>query len=354
MSAAVDPAQAPIFIVGTGRSGTTLLRFMLSAHPRIYITHEASFYLWERLFPRRAPRRAFLEYYFQTMNYRWLRLDPRLVTEGLPDPLPRERIGEAYANLMRAKAAQYGRVRFGDKTPSHAECLKRIFEDFPGARVIHIVRDPRGVALSLSRMPWAGASLYGNAGFCERERRQVAPYRHRILTIRLEDLLADGRATMGRVLEHVGEPWDDAVLDHPRHIPDPHDMPPFPWLESSAGARGEKGVKWREALSPVEIRMIERQARRVMAEHGYPPAPLDREPGGLAVWWRGVRELPQRLHVLGTYAHLAWLARDPRNFDTPSSRALWRRLNPSAWRHYPDFVLPTAPRLPGEERLLAA
>src|SRR5229473_3096029 len=32
--------QGPIFVVGTGRSGTTLLRFMLCAHPRIYITHE--------------------------------------------------------------------------------------------------------------------------------------------------------------------------------------------------------------------------------------------------------------------------------------------------------------------------
>jgi hypothetical protein len=354
MSAPVDPEKAPIFVIGTGRSGTTLLRFMLSAHPRIYITHEASFYLWEMLYPRRAPRRAFLDYYFQTVNYRWLRLDPNLVTDGLPDPLPRERIGEAYANLMRAKAAQYGRVRFGDKTPSHAAFLRRIFEDFPGARVVHIVRDPRGVALSLSRMPWAGASLFGNAHFCEVERRQVAPYRHRILTIRLEDLLSDARATMGRVLDHVGEPWDDAVLDHPRHIPDPNDMPPYPWLESAAGSRGEKGVKWREALSPVQIRMIERQARRVMAEHGYQPASLDREPGKLAVWWQGVKELPVRLHTLGTWARVAWLARDARNFETARWHAVFRRLNPSGWAAHPGLVLPEPPKLPGEERLLAA
>ena len=37
----MNPERSPIFVVGTGRSGTTLLRFMLSAHPRIYITHEA-------------------------------------------------------------------------------------------------------------------------------------------------------------------------------------------------------------------------------------------------------------------------------------------------------------------------
>ena len=342
----MDPARSPIFIVGTGRSGTTLLRFMMSAHPRIYITHEASFYLWERLFPRKAPRRAFLDYYFQSLSYRWLRLDPSLVTEGLPDPLPRERMCDAYAALMRAKAAHYGRVRFGDKTPSHAAFLGRIFEDFPEARVIHIVRDPRGVALSLSRMPWAPGSLYANARFCEVERRQVEPYKRRVLQIRLEDLLGDARGTMGRVLEHVGEPWDDAVLDHARHIPDPHDMPPFPWLESSAHPRGERGVKWREALTPVEIRMIERQARRVMAAHGYEPAKLEREPDGLAIWWQGFKQLPLRLHALGCYAHMAWRARDARNFDSEKSNQLWHRLNPPAWQHYPGFVLPPAPPLP--------
>jgi hypothetical protein len=38
------PGDAPIFVIGTGRSGRTLLRQMLNAHPRIYITHEAFFY----------------------------------------------------------------------------------------------------------------------------------------------------------------------------------------------------------------------------------------------------------------------------------------------------------------------
>src|SRR5690349_12020259 len=219
----------PIFVVGTGRSGTTLLRFMLSAHPRIYITHEASFYVWERMYPRRAPAADFLRYYFQSPSFRWLRLDPERVMAGLPGDLPRSRIGEAYANVMRQKAAEYGRIRFGDKTPSHAAHLTRTFEDFPDARVVHITRDPRGTVLSLSRMPWAAASLYANAAFCEIERRKVCRDDRRVLKIRLEDLLTDARGTMGRVLEDVGEPWNDAVLDHARNVPDKNDMPPLPW-----------------------------------------------------------------------------------------------------------------------------
>ena len=62
------------------------------------------------------------------------------------------------------------------------------------------------------------AVLSANAGFLRNgmlltlERIQVAPYRSRMLRIRLEDLLSEPRPTMQRVLDYVGEPWNDAVL----------------------------------------------------------------------------------------------------------------------------------------------
>ncbi len=344
-SAPMSPAQAPIFVIGTGRSGTTLLRLMLSAHPRIYITHEASFYVMEWLYPRRAPRRAFLDYYFQTGAFRWLRVDPERVLAGLPDPLPPERMADAYAAIMREKAAQYGRVRFGDKTPSHAAHLKRIFRDFPDARVVHIVRDPRGTTQSLSRMPWASGSLAVNAFLCDMERRQVAPYRDRLLQIRLEDLLGDTRATMGRVLEFVGEPWDDAVLDHARHLPDANDMPPLPWLESAARDRAAPPAPG-AGLTPLEIRMIERICRRTMVELAYEPVPLERPPGRLAVWWAGVSQIPALLRFVYCFARLSRRARDPRKLQSAETKALWRKLNPPSWARYPGFEIPEAPPLP--------
>ena len=46
MQNAIDPDKSPIFVIGMGRSGTTLLRQMLSAHPRIHNTHEAFFYAY--------------------------------------------------------------------------------------------------------------------------------------------------------------------------------------------------------------------------------------------------------------------------------------------------------------------
>jgi hypothetical protein len=194
----MDPDKAPIFVVGNGRSGTTLLRLMLCAHPRIYINHESAFYMWEASFPKKVPRRQYVEAYLKSRTCRWFAIDPERVLAQLPDPLPREQVKDAYVAIMREKAALYGRPRFGDKTPGHAWCLEPIYRDFPDARVIRIVRDPRSNVESLTRMPFASQSVLACAYMLHEEHKHAAPFADRMLTIRLEDLLADGRATMGR------------------------------------------------------------------------------------------------------------------------------------------------------------
>jgi hypothetical protein len=343
--AEVDPARAPIFVVGTGRSGTTLLRNMLCAHPRIYVAFETMYYFYEGLYRRRRPRPEFLEYYFHTVYFRWLGVDPAPILASLPDPSTPGWSGLAFAAILRAKAAQYGRVRFGDKTPLHAGKLGRIFADFPDARVIHIVRDPRGTAHSLSRMPWASASLMVNANYMRTEHRQVAKFRNRILGVKLEDLLAEPRATMARILEFCGEPWDDAVLDHAHNLPAKDDVPPYPWLSSAATERVASAPPWSK-LTPVETRMVEFIARDVMHAHGYAPAPLEREPSRLAVHWAGIREIPAYLRLLAIWAPTLWRARRVENIDD-CWQGFLRRMNPGAWSQYPGFELPPIPPIVG-------
>ncbi len=344
-------APSPIFIVGTGRSGTTLLRLMLCAHPRIYIAHEPSFYVFEAFYPRKAPRRRFLAYYFRTPWFRWLGVDPARVLAALPDPLPPERMGEAYDAIMREKAAQYGRVRYGEKTPSHASHLGRIFADFPGARVIHVIRDPRDVAQSLSRMPWASANPWTNARLCAQQWREAARFRDRLLEVRLEDLLASPEATMRRVLDYVGEPWDAAVLDHAANVPDADDMPPLPWLRQAARPLAPAARPL--SLRPAEIRAIERVSRPVMTAVGYEPVTLPEEPGALAVRWAALCGFGGWIHYVGAYFRLGLWLRDPSHFDGDKYALLWRRINRRAWANYPGLELPVAPALPSARAVTA-
>src|SRR6185436_14178577 len=73
----------------------------------------------------------------------------------------------SYQALLRCILEQYaesqGKVRYGEKTPHHAFIAKTLGEWFPGAAIIHLVRDPRDVVASLQRMPWAPNSIVDNA-----------------------------------------------------------------------------------------------------------------------------------------------------------------------------------------------
>ena len=336
----VDPASAPIFVVGPGRSGTTLLQCMLRAHPRIYISHESAFYVANRLCPRRASGREFLDYYFQTWWFRWLRVSPERVVAGLPDPLPRKRVGVAFAAVMRESAAKYGRPRFGDKTPGHAACLAEIFADFPDARVIHVARDPRRTVQSLQGMPWTSPSIVFNALYLSEDRNQIAKFRHRMLEIRLEDLLAEPRSTMARVLDFVGEPWDDAVLDHARNQPEENDIPPMPWHEGATRDRSATSAP-RDALTPVETRVVEALAWRAMKGSGYEPARLAHEPSRLAVWWAIACGIPASIRAVVFGIRFAWrMRRNPALLDAAENREMVRQLNPGAWEQVPELSGP--------------
>jgi hypothetical protein len=316
---------------------------MLRAHPRIYISHEAFFYVANRLCPVRASGRQFLEYYFQTWWFRWLGIDPARVLAGLPDPLPRKQVGLGFAAVMREKAAMYGKPRYGDKTPGHAVCLPEIFADFPDARVVHVVRDPRDTVQSLQKMPWTPPSLVFNALYLADERNQMSKFRHRILEVRLEDLLAEPRPTMKRVLDYVGEPWDEAVLDHAKSLPEESDIPEMPWHEGATRERSAAPGR-REGLSPIQIRMVELIAWRTMKEAGYERAKLARTPNLFSVFLAMIRETPAVFRSLWVgMSFFRRMRRDPAALDQAENRALVRRLNPQAWKEEGDAAFHAPP-----------
>ena len=340
----IDPERSPIFVVGNGRSGTTLLRMMLCAHPRIHLTHEGSFWVWEDVWPDKADARGYLDFFVRTFSFRWLGLDPRPLLRQLPSPFSMGDRKALYAAAMKAKAAERGKERWGDKTPNHSANLARLFEDFPDARVIRMVRDPRWTVRSLGRMPWGTTNLVGASFLCRVEHSKVQPFADRILEVRLEDLLAEPSATMERVLEHVGEPWSDQVLDHATFGPGSDDLPPVPWFQAAAKPR--QSERPYAPFPPLELRLVEFLNRQCMHDCGYERAELDAEPGRLRLVLRWFADLPGCLRFLWIGGRMLWLSRKPGGGDDPRSAILGRKLNPSSWALYPGFEMPDPPVLP--------
>jgi hypothetical protein len=337
----VDADRSPIFVVGAARSGTTLLRMMLNAHPRIYLTHEASFYLTMRGPARGMAGRQWLERYVSTFSFKWLRLAAGPLFARLPADAP---IEEAVRLVMKTKAERYGKSRFGDKTPLHAMCLKQIFADFPDAKVIHLVRDPRDTVASLDRMPWATSSTALNGFYVELQIRAVAHFRDRIHVARFEDLLADPRRVLRAILEYVGEPWDDAVLDHEHHIAR-DDVPPFPWFLSAMTnlrPHAEEPAYLRQ-FGPEWIRVIESMSAFTMRRYGYSPAVLGREPSHLErarVVLRETGEIGRSLWRLLRYHSLTRRKPPP---DAEEVMHALLHINPQAWNQNPGLQMPAIP-----------
>jgi hypothetical protein len=176
--------------------------------------------------------------------------------------------------LLRGAAKRKGKPRCGDKDPLCTMYLGRIFADFVDPRVIYVTRDPRPTILSLSRMPWAPSGVLTNSLFCRFQFEQVRPYLDKVLEVRLEDLAAAPRAVLESVLRFVGEPWDEAVLDHVGRA-GRDDVAPLPWFSV---AKDEPGTveavdrDWRTRLSPADVSVIEGLTRPILKRYGYLPA----------------------------------------------------------------------------------
>lgn len=267
---------APIFIVGTGRSGTSLLRALLNAHPNIYITQEAGFFLWLPRLRKAETAEAWLRGYQNTAAGALLGALPVKARPGAP----RAEAVALVTAMMQAKAARFGRRRGGDKTPMHITRLDAIFAAYPDARVVHVVRHPVPTVVSMMQMPWASNSALLNALMVRGAVDAVRPYTERILELRLEALLEAPREVLGQVLEFVGEPWDEAVLRHSERAPFEED-PRLPWLTDAERPLRAPGADRALPLGPRLTRRVEGICAPVMSRFGYSPWP---SPGPERPW----------------------------------------------------------------------
>ena len=313
---------------------------MLNAHPDLHLTHEASFYLDPRGDRLAADGRAWFERYSASFSFAFLGVARSAVLDRLDGTgTPTRR--DVVAAVMASAAEARGKGRWGDKTPAHAQQLDTIAAEFPDARFVHVVRDPRGVVASLARMPWATSSHGLNAFFCAQQVKAVGRFAGEVCTVRLEDLVADPAAALRRVLGFVRTDWDPAVLDHAAHGGG-DDLPPFPWFAEAARPVGAAAPEPR-GLPPAWIRSIERSNAWTMREHGYERDTSITEPSRaerLAAHAADAREVAASTARGAKAAALGLRAEPP---DPDEALAAVCSVNPAAWALYPGFTLPPVP-----------
>jgi Sulfotransferase family len=288
--AAGELAPAP-FVVGATRSGTTLLRLMLDAHPEMAIPSETHFipdlikaYRLESATPERMCEVV-------TAHRRWgdFHLDPEELLERFRaiDPI---NPGDAARAFFQLYAEREGKTRWGDKTPGYVREMHRIESVLPEARFVHLVRDGRDVALSVLGMNW-GPSTVPEAAFRWKKRilraREQAPRIGHYVEIRYEDLVRDTEATLRRICEFVDLPYDEEMLRYHERAserlqekardldrgPDKAPQAAEARLESHALATQppdpERTERWRTEMSVEDRAVYEELAGDLLADLGY-------------------------------------------------------------------------------------
>jgi len=199
---------APIFIGGAFRSGTTLLRAMLSQHSSIASGLET--YWFDCDFDDGGmalrERTAKLAQFFD------------LERGAIEAVIAKSSSAEQFLDLFMAEVARrQGKPRWAEKTPGNVAHMARILAYWPQAHVLHIVRDPKDVFASLH----SGGKSGGPEGFAKtwcdivgKARRDAAALGiagSRYFELRYESLVTAPQRTMRDVVAFVGAPWEATV-----------------------------------------------------------------------------------------------------------------------------------------------
>lgn len=221
------PPPAP-FIVGAPRSGTTLLRLMLDAHPQLAIPPETYFIpravkRWDQVSSRRGKRKVRQAFYEEVTGHkRWV--DFHLEADALRQRLEVEQpgeVGEAVRVFYRLYADKVGKPQWGDKTPYYVRKMDLIQEILPEARFVHIIRDGRAVTLSIKDL-WFGpndadeAARFWTARIAEG--REQAPGLSHYMEVRYEDIVTDPEPHLKRICKFLDLPWNERVLNYHQHV----------------------------------------------------------------------------------------------------------------------------------------
>src|SRR5439155_14573478 len=148
-------SKAPVFVLGCGRSGTTLLYHMLlsAGNFAVYRTESNVINLLEPRFgDLSVPRnqRRLLDAWYNSRLYTLSGLDKSELEARVKAEC--QNGGDFLRIIMEEMARKQGVERWADTTPEHLLHLERIKETIPNALIVHIIRDGRDVALSTDQL----------------------------------------------------------------------------------------------------------------------------------------------------------------------------------------------------------
>lgn len=294
------------FVVGCGRSGTTLVRAMLDAHPDLAVPGESYFPVWLARTRRRYHRgggfdsSSFADDLLADAWFRRWALPEAAVRGAIATDAPAD-FADAVRSIYRLYARHHGKERYGDKTPTFVLHLPVLAELFPEAVFIHVVRDGRDVALSLLEADW-GPSTLGDAALHwklhvrsgARAGARMEPERYH--QVRYEDLVEDPEDGARTLCRFVGLDFDAAMLRYFERAGDLLAGLPDAVEHQNLRLPPTQGIRnWRRHMTTDDVALFETLTADVLDRFGYErtsgsiSAPVQARAARRLVAWKALR-----------------------------------------------------------------
>lgn len=273
------PASGPVFIVGYPRSGTTLLlHFLLSSGQfPFYSFTETHFYShFYRRYGSLRSNRGRQAFVTAVTESEWVSSAPFSIDEVLAE-LPLEwKHGELLRAFMDRLAASQNKARWVEKTPWHILYLDEIRRDFPDARLVHIVRDPRDVLLSVAGAGWSSMSKAALARMSMSWAYHVQQVESLpdevIMTLRYEDLILEPGATLESLNQFLGTSMSlGSILETADGVMSGSNSSVKGQRGAIVGLSGKPVGRWRSSDMSERLSIVDGIARSMMLRYGYDP-----------------------------------------------------------------------------------
>ncbi len=224
------------FVIGSPRSGTTLLRLLLNSNPAILVPPECGFVIWLKKYQYNFLHNSkdqFFDSFVQDLlgcrKFSTWKLNEKDIKQGILDS-----DCNSYQSICRAihrvYANKHGRTFLycGDKNNFYTSHVDELRDLFVGSKFIHIIRDGRDIACSYREVmhipatsPYHPKLPTEISAIAHEWRKNIISVRnafHKIsennkIEIRYEDIIQDAPTVLDKVCKFIGVPYHSAMLN---------------------------------------------------------------------------------------------------------------------------------------------
>jgi len=294
----IEFVKHPIFICGHPKAGTSLVTSLLDGHPAFVVYPEETLF-FRRFLPaiegKTSEEKLALADQLLTHIFQWNIESPPDHQKDYPDrdysDIDFNQIHKGFAEVVQsgedsdktyleASILAFGRISglltgksryWVEKSPYNEFFSDKIFEWWPEAKCVHIIRDPRDNFVSYKRKHpgWNAKTFAWNWVRSTRTglANQVRYGLDRYFMIRFEDLLQKPEFETQRLAELFNLEWDKSLME-PTRVGDS-------WRGNSMFGDKFDSIstdpigRWKELISPMELAIVQAIAGKAMSAVGY-------------------------------------------------------------------------------------